>query len=123
MGFIPFRAERKGRMRLTKYGSMVTVAMVAVAIATMFFAAPGHGGPTPEPSDEARLEHNFDVAIQPNDLRDWMKVLASQPNQVGSPHDKANADRILGWFKDFGWDAHIETFDVLYPTPISETLE
>ncbi len=102
---------------------MVTVAMVAVAIATMFFAAPGHGAPTPEPSDEARLEHNFDVAIQPNDLRDWMKVLASQPNQVGSPHDKANADRILGWFKDFGWDAHIETFDVLYPTPISETLE
>ena len=27
------------------------------------------------------------------------------------------------WFKDWGWDAHIETFWVLYPTPISETLE
>jgi N-acetylated-alpha-linked acidic dipeptidase len=42
---------------------------------------------------------------------------------VGSPHDKANAETILGWFKQWGWDAHIETFDVLYPTPISETLE
>ena len=52
-----------------------------------------------------------------------MKLLASQPNHVGSPHDKANADQILKWFKDWGWDAHIETFWVLYPTPISETLE
>lgn len=102
---------------------MVTVAMIVSVIAILFLVSAGRGSPTPEPSDEARLEHNFDAEIQPSDLRDWMKVLASQPNQVGSPHDKANADRILGWFKDFGWDAHIETFDVLYPTPISETLE
>ena len=52
-----------------------------------------------------------------------MKLLSSQPNHVGSPHNKANADRILSWFKTWGWDAHIETFWVLYPTPISETLE
>ena len=25
--------------------------------------------------------------------------------------------------RSFGWDAHIEIFEVLYPTPISETLE
>ncbi len=40
-----------------------------------------------------------------------------------APHDKANADQILSWFKDWSWDAHIETFWVLYPKPISETLE
>ena len=80
------------------------------------FAAPG-------PSDEATLERNFDALIHPGDLRDWMKLLAAQPNHVGSPHDKANADQILTWFKGWGWDAHIETFWVLYPTPISETLE
>ncbi len=49
--------------------------------------------------------------------------MPAQPNHVGSPHDKANADQILAWFKDWGWDAHIETFWILYPTPISETLE
>jgi len=75
------------------------------------------------PSDEATLERNFDALIQANDLRDWMKLLAAQPNHVGSPHDKANADQILAWFKDWGWDAQIETFWVLYPTPISESLE
>src|SRR5579872_767750 len=116
--------------RLTKYPS--TLIAVTIAIAIFFYAAVrfsaaaedvGRAAPTPAPSDEAQLEHSFDAAISPNDLRDWMKVLASEPNQVGSPHNKANAERILGWFKDFGWDSHIETFDVLYPTPISETLE
>jgi len=52
-----------------------------------------------------------------------MKLLASQPNHVGSPHDKSNAEYILARFKAWGWDAHIETFDVLYPIPVSETLE
>lgn len=81
------------------------------------------GTPPPSQWDEATLEHNLDAGIHPNDLRDWMKVLASQPNHVGSPHNKANAERILSWFKSWGWDTHIETFWVLYPTPISETLE
>ncbi len=26
---------------------------------------------------------------------------------------------VLALFSDWGWDAHIETFQVLYPTPIS----
>ena len=50
-------------------------------------------------------------------------MLAAEPNHVGSPHDKSNAEWILARFKEWGWDAHIETFEVLYPTPISETLE
>jgi len=68
-------------------------------------------------------EQKFDAAIQPEELRDWMKTMAAGPNQVGSPHDKANADFELQLFKQWGWDAHVETFEVLYPTPISETLE
>jgi N-acetylated-alpha-linked acidic dipeptidase len=74
-------------------------------------------------SDRAALEAKFDASIQPTDLRDWMKRLASEPNHVGSPHDKANAQWILAQFKSWGWDAHIESFDVLYPTPIHQTLE
>ena len=36
---------------------------------------------------------------------------------------RAVATGMLANFKAWGWDAKIETFDVLYPTPISETLE
>ncbi len=72
------------------------------------------GAPVPTSPDEVTLERNFDALIRPDDLRDWMKLLAAQPNHVSSPHDKANADQILAWFKSWGWDAHIETFWVLY---------
>jgi N-acetylated-alpha-linked acidic dipeptidase len=77
----------------------------------------------PSATDEAAIEKAFTASLQPNDLRDWMKLMAAEPNQVGSPHDKANAEWELAKFKEFGWDAHMETFQVLYPTPISETLE
>jgi len=71
-------------------------------------------------SEEAALFARFDAVIRPDDLRGWMKLLAAEPNHVGSPHDKANAEWILAQFKSWGWDAHIESFDVLYPTPIHE---
>ena len=74
-------------------------------------------------SNDAGLDAKLDAAINPHELDGWMKILAAEPNQVGSPHDKINADWILAQFKSFGWDAHIETFQVLYPTPISEALE
>jgi N-acetylated-alpha-linked acidic dipeptidase len=69
------------------------------------------------------IEQQFDAAIHPDDLRDWMRTMAAEPNQVGTAHDKQNAEFELGLFRQWGWDAHIETFDVLYPTPIGETLE
>ncbi len=78
--------------------------------------------PEPQP-DQATLEHGLDAAIYPDEIGGWMKQMASQPNQVGSPHDKANAEFELGLFRQWGWDAHIETFQVLYPTPVSEVLE
>jgi len=74
-------------------------------------------------NDYTSLTARLDAAINPRELDGWMKLLAAEPNHVGSPHNKANADWILKQFQDFGWDAHIETYQVLYPTPISEALD
>ena len=49
--------------------------------------------------------------------------MAAEPNHVGSAHDKANAEMTLAQFKSWGWDAKIETFWVLYPTPKEVALE
>ncbi|MEO8351150.1 MAG: transferrin receptor-like dimerization domain-containing protein [Chthoniobacteraceae bacterium] len=73
--------------------------------------------------EEAALEAKFDALLQPEDQRAWMEQMASAPNHVGSPHDKANADFMLGLFREWGWDARIETFEVLYPTPKKTLLE
>jgi N-acetylated-alpha-linked acidic dipeptidase len=75
------------------------------------------------PSDSAALASQLDSHISADEIRDWNKLMSAEPNHVGSPHDKANADWMLAQFKSWGWDAHIETFKVLYPTPVSETLE
>jgi len=72
---------------------------------------------------EAALEGRFDAQLSPADQKAWMEKMSAAPNQVGSPHDRANAEWQLAQFKAWGWDAHIETFQVLYPTPISESLE
>ncbi|HWG11152.1 MAG TPA: transferrin receptor-like dimerization domain-containing protein [Rhodanobacteraceae bacterium] len=74
-------------------------------------------------AQEDSLEHRFDAQLDPAEMRQWLQQMSSQPNQVGSPHDKANAEFMLGLFKSWGWDAHIETFNVLYPTPIEEKVE
>jgi N-acetylated-alpha-linked acidic dipeptidase len=75
------------------------------------------------PANSQALERNFDALISSADQQQWLEQMSSEPNQVGSPHDKANADMELALFKQWGWDAHIERFDVLYPTPISTTVE
>ncbi len=68
-------------------------------------------------AQERDLEQRFDSQLSAAEMRDWLRQLSSQPNQVGSPHDKANAEFLLAQFKKWGWDARIEMFDVLYPTP------
>ncbi len=72
---------------------------------------------------EKQLEQRFDSDLSAADMREWMQKLAAAPNQVGSAHDKANAEFILQKFRDWGWDASLEEFSVLYPTPREEVLE
>jgi len=74
-------------------------------------------------ADTKALESAFDAQISAADQQQWLQQMASAPNHVGAPHNKANAEMELALFKQWGWDARIETFDVLYPTPISTTLE
>ena len=69
------------------------------------------------------LERRFDPLLDPAEMTGWLRTMTAEPNQVGSPHDRANADMVLSLFREWGWDAHIETFQVLYPTPVTETLE
>ena len=75
----------------------------------------------------ARAEHDWEVKFRaipgPQNLRDYMQRLSARPHHVGSPYDKDNAEWILAKFKEWGLDAHIETFDVLFPTPKERALE
>ena len=56
-------------------------------------------------------------------LRESMRLLSARPHHVGSAYGKQNAEWILARFKEYGWDAQIETFNVLFPTPKERLLE
>ena len=60
---------------------------------------------------------------KPENLREYMKKLSAHPHHLGSAHDKENAEWILSRFTEWGLDAHIETFDVLFPTPKERAVE
>jgi N-acetylated-alpha-linked acidic dipeptidase len=93
----------------------------SLMLAAAFSVAPIHAQ-TARPST-AEVERQFDASLNAAEMAAWMKTMAAEPNHVGSPHNKANAEMVLAQFRDWGWDARIETFEVLYPTPISQTLE
>src|ERR1039457_6567635 len=77
--------------------------------------------------ESARAEHDWEVMFRaipsPQNLHDYLHRLSARPHHVGSPYDKDNAEWILAKFKQWGLDAHIETFEVLFPTPKSRALE
>lgn len=68
-------------------------------------------------------EAKYRASISADNIREYNKRLSARPHHVGSPYDKDNAEWILSKFKEWGYDAHIEVFDVLFPTPRERVLE
>ncbi len=78
-------------------------------------------------AESSRVERQWEEKMRaipdPKNLRDYMQRLSARPHNVGSPYDKDNAEWLLGKFQEFGLDAHIESFSVLYPTPKERLVE
>lgn len=102
---------------------MTTIARLFATAALLTLPMQSIARTTVPAADAKALERAFDAQVSSADQLAWLKDMSSAPNHVGSPHDRANAEMQLALFKQWGWDARIETFEVLYPTPISTTLE
>jgi len=69
------------------------------------------------------LEARFDALLKKENMREWMRRLSARPHHVGSAYDKENAEFMAGLFRSWGYDAAVERFDVLFPTPKTRVLE
>lgn len=74
-------------------------------------------------ASERALEAQFDSFLKAENLRERMKRMSARPHHVGTAFDKENAEFILSQFKLWGWDAQIEQFEVLFPTPKTRVVE
>jgi N-acetylated-alpha-linked acidic dipeptidase len=72
---------------------------------------------------ERELEKKFQDTVVAGNIRESMRRLSARPHNVGSAYDKDNAEWILARFKEWGFDAHIENFDVLFPAPKERIVE
>jgi N-acetylated-alpha-linked acidic dipeptidase len=72
---------------------------------------------------ERDWESKFRAIPDPANLRQYMQRLSARPHHVGSAYDKDNAEWLLSKFKEFGFDAKLESYDVLFPTPKERVLE
>ena len=72
---------------------------------------------------ELSLESEFDKNLSKDNIGETIKRLSAEPHHIGSPADKKNAEFIQSLFDKWGWDAKIETFYVLFPTPKIRILE
>ena len=81
------------------------------------------GYTTQSSKTEREWEKKFRDGIVADNLRENMRRMSARPHHVGSPYDKDNAEWMLAKFKEWGFDAHIETFQVLFPTPKERVVE
>lgn len=70
-----------------------------------------------------QLETGFDQQLSSAHIGANIKDLSSKPHNVGAPESKVVAEKVLKQFKSYGWDARIETYNVLFPTPKTRVLE
>ena len=74
-------------------------------------------------AEQKQIEQKFDAQLSAQRIGQTIKELSSKPHHVGSVGGKEVADNILNKFKTYGWDAKIETYQVLFPTPKTRVLE
>ncbi|MDP3665138.1 MAG: transferrin receptor-like dimerization domain-containing protein [Sediminibacterium sp.] len=73
--------------------------------------------------EQKSREQKFDALLSAERIGKTIKELSAVPHHVGSVGGKAVADNMLAKFKSWGWEAKIETYQVLFPTPKTRVLE
>jgi N-acetylated-alpha-linked acidic dipeptidase len=82
-----------------------------------------YGYSTASTATERGWEKRFQDGVQAKNVGEAIEKMSLYPHHVGSVYDKGNADWLRAKMKEFGFDAQIETFQVLFPTPKERIVE
>ncbi len=72
---------------------------------------------------ERALEERFRAIPSPDSIRSSLRHLAARPQHLGSVYGHENAEWVRSRFQGWGWQAAIEEFEVLFPTPRERLVE
>ncbi len=106
---------------MPRFAYVVAASTVSLLLAAQEPPLRGYSG------EAARVQRQWEARFRAipsaENLRAYVERMAARPHHVGSPYGKANAEWLLGRFQEWGWDARIETFEVLFPTPKERLVE
>ncbi len=74
-------------------------------------------------SEELKTEKAFDDQISRENIGKTIQDLSSDPHNLGSPGSKEVAEKIQQKFRDYGFDVHMDVYQVLFPVPKIRVLE
>ncbi|MCX6331295.1 MAG: M28 family peptidase [Bacteroidetes bacterium] len=72
---------------------------------------------------QLKIESDFDAQLSAKRIGENIKLLSSVPHHLGSVGGKMVASEIAKVFTQSGWDTKIETYQLMFPTPITRVLE
>jgi N-acetylated-alpha-linked acidic dipeptidase len=74
-------------------------------------------------SEELKTERTFDGLISRENIGLTIRDLSSEPHNLGSDGSKVVAEKIQRKFRDYGFDTHMDIYQVLFPEPTMRILE
>jgi N-acetylated-alpha-linked acidic dipeptidase len=112
-----------GRLRQIKKGDFHMRWISVCALALLIAASSLHPAAQSAPVTPLTIDARFRAIPDAKNIGEYMRRLSARPHHVGSPYDKENAEWMLAKFKEWGWDAQMESFSVLFPTPKERVVE
>lgn len=108
-------------IRILTVGSFFCLTLVLAA--TVLDDEPMLGFSKEGAAQQRALEAQYDALLDKDNLDQWMKRMTAQPQHVGSPYAKENAEFMVSLFESWGYEAEIETYYVYFPTPKVRVVE
>ncbi len=96
--------------------------IVGFFISTLFLHAQQITG-FKKSQQQIALEKQFDSFVSSKRVGENIKLLSSVPHHVGSAGANKIVSEVVRLFKESGWDTKVETYQVLFPTPLVRQLE
>ncbi|HSD28944.1 MAG TPA: M28 family peptidase, partial [Vicinamibacteria bacterium] len=94
-----------------------------LVVAALALVAPTAPAEPPAPPAARQWEDRFLALPSPENVREYVRRLSARPHHLGSAYGREVAEWTLARFREWGWDARIEAFDVLFPTPKERLVE
>jgi N-acetylated-alpha-linked acidic dipeptidase len=96
--------------------------LLLIFLATKLSAQTITGFSPTDAATQLQTEQKFDAQLNAPHIGETIKLLSLKPHNLGSKGSKDVAEGILRRYEDYGFDAHIETYTVLFPTPKTRVL-